>query len=78
MKLFSGPIFTTISVVFLAAEISYIRFFTTVQKYEFHISKIIILRDSFTPTWLTWRTQSIVMVLFHKQDKIIASDSYEL
>ena len=41
MKLFSGPILTTISVVFLAAETSYIRFFTTVQKYEFHISKII-------------------------------------
>ena len=30
------------SVVFLAARISYIRFFTAVQIYEFHISKIII------------------------------------
>ena len=29
-----------VSVVFLAARISYIRFLTTVQIYEFHISKI--------------------------------------
>ena len=35
-------IFTTSSVVFLAAKISYIRFCTAVQIYEFHISKIII------------------------------------
>ena len=28
-----------VSVVFLAARISYIRFFTAVQIYEFHISK---------------------------------------
>ena len=33
---------TTLIVVFLAARISYIRFFTAVQIYEFHISKIII------------------------------------
>ena len=33
---------TTLIVVFLAARISYIRFFTAVQIYEFRISKIII------------------------------------
>ena len=33
---------TTSSVVFLIAKISQIRFFTAVQIYEFHISKIII------------------------------------
>ena len=31
-----------VSVVFLAARMSYMRFFTAVQMYEFHISKIII------------------------------------
>ena len=31
-----------VSAVFLAARISYIRFFTALQIYEFHISKIII------------------------------------
>ena len=38
----SNPCSTTSSVVFLAARISYIRFFTAVQKYKFQISKIII------------------------------------
>ena len=33
---------TTSSVVFLAARISEIRFFTAVQIYEFHISKVIV------------------------------------
>ena len=31
------------SVVFLAARISYIRFFTAVQIYEFHISKSLFI-----------------------------------
>ena len=35
---------TTSSVVFLAARISQIRFFTAVQIYEFHITKIIVNR----------------------------------
>ena len=37
---------TTSSVVFLAARISSIRFFTAVQIYEFHISKIVIHRKN--------------------------------
>ena len=43
------------SVAFLAARISYIRFFTAVQIYEFHISKIIIhhLDGLFGPNILT-------------------------
>ena len=41
--------------MFLAARISYIRFFTAVQIYEFHISKIIIhhLDGIFGPNILT-------------------------
>ena len=39
---FSGLISTTSSVVFIAARISYIRFFTAVHIYDFHISTIII------------------------------------
>ena len=43
------------SVVFLAASISHVRFFITVQMYEFHISKIIIhhLDGIFEPNILT-------------------------
>ena len=40
-KFFSGLISITSSVVFIAARISYIRFFTAVQIYDFHISTII-------------------------------------
>ena len=43
LKIFSGLISTTSLVVFLAARISHICFFTAVQMYEFHISKIIKL-----------------------------------
>ena len=52
---FSGLISTTSSVVFLAARISSIRFFSAVQIYEFHISKIIIhhLDGLFGPNILT-------------------------
>ena len=38
---FPGLISTTSSVVFIAASISYIRFFTAVHIYDFHISTII-------------------------------------
>ena len=41
-EFFSGLISTTSSVVFIAARISYIRFFTAVHIYDFHISTIII------------------------------------
>ena len=41
-EFFSGLISTTSSVVFIAARISYIHFFTTVQIYDFHKSTIII------------------------------------
>ena len=46
---------TTSLVVFLAARISYIRFFAAVHIYEFHISKIIIhdLNGLFGPNVLT-------------------------
>ena len=44
-EFFSGLITTTSSLVFLAARTSYIRLFTAVQIYEFHISKIIIVSD---------------------------------
>ena len=40
LKIFSGLISTTSSVLFLAVRISYIHFFTVVQVYEFLISKI--------------------------------------
>ena len=43
-KFFSGLISITSSVVFIAARISYIRFFTAVQIYDFHISTIISLK----------------------------------
>ena len=39
---FSGLISTTSSVVFITTRISYIRFFTAVHIYDFHISTIII------------------------------------
>ena len=41
-EFFSGLISTTSSVVFLAARISYIRFFSAVHIYEYHIYKFII------------------------------------
>ena len=41
-EFFSDLISTTSSVVFVAARISYIRFFTAVHIYDFHISTIII------------------------------------
>ena len=41
-EFFSDLISTTSSVVFIAARISYIRFFTAVHIYDFHISTIII------------------------------------
>ena len=37
-EFFSGLISTTSSVVFIAARISYIRFFTAVHMYDFHMS----------------------------------------
>ena len=46
-KIFSALISTSSSVVFLAARISYIRFFTAVQIYESYISKIITLKTCF-------------------------------
>ena len=54
-EFFSGLITTTSSLVFLAARTSYIRLFTAVQIYEFHISKIIIhhLDGLFGPNILT-------------------------
>ena len=39
---FSGVISTTSSVMFIAARISYVRFFTAVHIYDFHISTITI------------------------------------
>ena len=52
---FSGLISTTSSVVFIAARISYIRFFTAVHIYDFHISTIIIhhLDGLFGPNIMT-------------------------
>ena len=47
---FSGLISTTSSVVFMAARISYIRFFTAVHMYDFHISSIIISSLG----WVIW------------------------
>ena len=41
-EFFSGSISTTSSVVFLAARVSYIRFFTVVLIYDFHIVTIIV------------------------------------
>ena len=42
LNFFQVLISTTISVVFLVARISYIRFFTEVHIYDFHTSTIII------------------------------------
>ena len=56
--------------MFLAARISYIRFFTALQIYEFHTSKIIILWDSCTHTWLTWRIERNLLSRFHFTSKI--------
>ena len=52
---FSGLISTTSSVVFMAARISYILFFTAVHIYDFHISTIIIhhLDGLFRPNIMT-------------------------
>ena len=52
---FSGLISTTSSVVFMAARISYILFFTAVHIYDFHISTIIIhhLDGLFGPNIMT-------------------------
>ena len=54
-EFFSGLISTTSSVVFIAARISYIRFFTAVHIYDFHISTIIIhhLDGLFGPNLMT-------------------------
>ena len=54
-EFFSGLISTTSSVVFIAARISYIRFFTAVHIYDFHISTIIIhhLDGLFGPNIMT-------------------------
>ena len=41
-EFFSGSISTSSSVVFLAARVSYIRFFTVVFIYDFHIVTIIV------------------------------------
>ena len=46
-EFFSGLISTTSSVVFIAARISYIRFFTAVHIYDFHTSTIIIVQSLF-------------------------------
>ena len=56
LNFFFRPYFQLLfSVVFLAAKISHVRFFITVQIYEFHISKIIIhhLDGIFEPNILT-------------------------
>ena len=45
LNFFQVLLSTTSSLVFLAARTSYIRLFTAVQIYEFHISKIIIVSD---------------------------------
>ena len=52
---FSGLISTTSSVVFMAARISYILFFTAVHIYDFHISTITIhhLDGLFGPNIMT-------------------------
>ena len=42
VNFFSGVISTTSSVMFIAARISYVRFFTAVHIYDFHISTITI------------------------------------
>ena len=54
-EFFSGLISTTSSVVFLAARISYIRFFSAVHIYEYHIYKFIIHHSDglFGPNILT-------------------------
>ena len=44
-EFFSGLISNTSSVVFMAARISYMRFFTAVHIYDFHISTIIMFQD---------------------------------
>ena len=46
-EFFSGLISTTSPEVFIAARISYIRFFTAVHRYDFHISTIIIVQSLF-------------------------------
>ena len=43
----AGLISTTSSVVFIAARISYIRFFTAVHVLDFHISTVISLVTNF-------------------------------
>ena len=49
-EFFSSLIPTTSSVVFIAAMISYIRFFTAVHIYDFHISTIIKSRRLALPS----------------------------
>ena len=55
LNVFQVLLSTTNPAVFLAARISYIRLFTAVQLYEFHISNIIIhhLDGLFGPNILT-------------------------
>ena len=55
LNFFSGLVSTTSSVVFIAARISYIRLFTAVHIYDFHISTIIIhhLDGLFGPKLMT-------------------------
>ena len=52
-EFFSGLISTTSSVVFIAARISYIRFFTAVHIYDFHISTIIMSKRDNRPNSYT-------------------------
>ena len=55
LEFFSGLISNTSSVVFIAARIFYICFFTAVHKYNFHISTIVIhhLDGLFGPNLMT-------------------------
>ena len=60
---FSGLISTTSSVVFIAARISYIRFFTAMHTYDFHISTIIIV-PTCPSIWLeTTSKKSLLWIL---------------
>ena len=52
-EFFSGLISTSSSVVFIAARISYIRFFTAVHIYDFHIPIIMSVIALFSSSFMT-------------------------
>ena len=57
---FSGLISTTSSIVFIAARIFYVRFFTAVHIHDFHISIIMSVIALFSSFFMTLTNQGLV------------------